>query len=60
MKKFCIKTAWSLLSIAGLYLMLIELGMAVSELGANILFFAGLTSLGVFLFIFGLKKSVSI
>jgi hypothetical protein len=60
MKKLLTKAFWLLVTLAGLYLVFIEVGMAISEFhalrGTNILFFAVLVALGLFLCVLGLSK----
>ena len=56
------KAFWLFVTFAGLYLVFLEVGMAISEShafrGTNILFFFVLVALGVFLIGFGLLKLV--
>jgi len=60
MKKLLNKSFWLFVTLAGLYLVFIEVGMAISEShalrGTNILFFTVLVLLGLFLFFLGLSK----
>ena len=60
MKKLLNKAFWFFVTLAGLYLVFIEVGMAISEShalrGTNILYFAFFLALGVFLFLLGLSK----
>ena len=59
-KTFLKKACWLFVTLAGLYLVFIEVGMAISEShvlrGTNILFFAVFVALGLFLFFLGLSK----
>jgi succinate dehydrogenase/fumarate reductase cytochrome b subunit len=60
MRRLLKKAFWLCITLAGLYLVLIEVGMAISEShalrGTNILFFIGLVSVGLLLFFFGLSR----
>ena len=60
MKKLLIKAGWLFVTLAGLYLMFLEMGMAISEFhalrGANLLVFAALVLLGLFLVWLGLSR----
>ena len=60
MKKLLLRGGWLLVTLAGLYLLFIEVGMAISEShalrGANILIFAVLVGLGLSLSLLGLRK----
>lgn len=59
-KTFLNKGFWILITLAGLYLMFIELGMLVSEThafeGMGIFFFIMSVALGFFLFFLGVSK----
>ncbi len=59
-KVFLNKALWLIVTLAGLYLVFLEVGMAISEFhalrGTNILFFVAFLALGVFLFCVGLSK----
>jgi len=54
------KVFWFFVTLAGLYLVFMEIGMAISEPhvfgGTNILFFAVLLALGLFLLFVGLSR----
>jgi len=60
MKTLLKKAFWLFVTLAGLYLVFIEVGMAISEShalrGTNILFFAALVAIGLFLLFRGLSK----
>ncbi len=60
MKKLLNKAFWLFVTFAGLYVVFIEIGMAISEShalrGTNILFFIVLVALGLLLFFLGLSK----
>ena len=60
MKKVLTKACWLLVTLAGLYLVFLEVSMAISEFhalrGTNILVFAVLVVLGLFLFWLGLSR----
>jgi hypothetical protein len=59
-KTFLNKAFWLFVTLGGLYLVFLEVGMAISEShafkGTNILFFAFFVALGLFLFCLGLSK----
>jgi hypothetical protein len=59
-KKLLNKVFWLLVALAGLYLVFLEVAMAMSEShalrGTGILFFAVLVALGLVLFCLGLSK----
>lgn len=60
MKTLLRRAFWLLVTLVGLYLVLIEVGMAISEShalrGTNILFFATLVVIGLLLVFGGLSK----
>ncbi len=60
MKKLFVKAWWLLVTLAGGYLVFLEVGMALSEFhalrGANILFFMAFVAIGLFLFFSGFSR----
>lgn len=60
MKRITYYIVWSFIALLGLYLVLLEVGMAISEShafhGLNIVIWAGFSLLGIAMFLLGLIR----